>query len=136
MKIICISLLLLITSLSLQAGQPDYRSYFSYPDTQINIWIGDDHVKAIASENHSIPTVAGDVPSFNGGHENAVESPAESVHWRFIQKTDFGDLYLIDVEKGETLIKAVPVLYTGSPLEVYKHDDIRVVIQPVSSSVK
>jgi hypothetical protein len=136
MKTIYIPLFLVITSLSLQAGAPDYRSYFSYPDAQINIWIGDDHAKSIASENHSNPTIAGEVPSFNGGHENAQGGRADGVHWRFIEKTDFGDLYLIDVEKGDTSIKAVPVLYTGSPVEVYKHDDIRVVIQPVSSKVK
>lgn len=136
MKTILVPLLLLITSLSLQAGQPDYRSYFSHPDAQIDIWIGDTHSKSIAPENHSIPTVAGEVPEFQGGHEIAIDGRDDGVHWRFIEKTEFGDLYLIDVKKGETLIKAVPVLYTGSPLEVYKHDDIRVVIQPSSPNVR
>jgi len=112
-----------------RAGEPDYRSYFVHPDAQISIRIGSAHSQAVPFKNHSIPKDANEVPGFQSGFGTSGErADSPHVHWRFVQKTEFGDLYLFDISKRDTLIKAFPVLYTGSSLVAYNHDDVHVTI--------
>ena len=120
-----------------KAVDRDYRSFFSYPDTTIQIKIGTGVSNAITSKNHSIPQSPDELPTFNSGWGTSGDRPDNpSVHWRFLQRTKFGDVYLIDVNQNDTLVKAFALLYTGSRIVAYDSDGISVTIEPTPPLVK
>lgn len=127
-------LLLLLLSFAsaprLQAVDPDYRGFYSQPDAQIIIKIGDSESKEIPCKNHSIPETAQQQPVFQSGLEDSRRHAG--VQWSFIKKTSYGDVYLFTVEKDKVLVKAFSILYNGSTVEAYNNDDVRVTIEPLA----
>lgn len=120
-----------------KAREQHNRLYFSYPDTLIRITLGTGRSVAIPFKNHSVPRSIDELPVFHSGWGASGDRPDNpSVLWRFLQRTGFGDVYLIDVEKNEILLKAFPVLYTGSKVIAYDHDDISVVFEPSHPQAK
>ena len=130
-KIPLIFLILVVGALTASANEPDYRSYFTYPDSQIAIDWGDGHSKATPFKNHSVPKAASEIPSFLDGAGEDRSGRSAEVHWRFVQKTDSGDLYLISIYRNSKLLKEVPILYIGSTIVGYDRDGIKVTIEPV-----
>lgn len=131
-------LVLFAATMSAQAKEPDYRPYFTYPDTQITMVFdakGLDHSETIPFKNGSIPKTSSEISVFQGGWEMSGNRPDNPrVQWRFMGKTESGDLYLIAIYQKEHLIKEVPVLYTGSSVVAYDRDHISVTFEPTESA--
>ncbi len=51
------------------------------------------------------------------------------VEWRFVKKTDAGDLYIFDVHQDERLKKEFSVTYDGSSAVVYDRDQIAIAFE-------
>lgn len=124
-----IFLVLIGTAMSAFSTQPDYRSCFNYPDIQLTINIRDVHSELIPFKNHSIPKTTSEIPVFEGGAGKEASGYSAMVYWRFIQKTESGDLYLISITRNSKLLKEVPVLYTGSTVVGFDRDQIKVTFE-------
>ena len=127
-------LVLTLATMNAQAKEPDYRSYFTYPDVQVTIDFGDGHAVAIPFKNHLVPKTPSETPIFQSGSGEQGPGFDHRVEWRFIEKTESGDLYLIAIYQKEHLTKEVPVLYTGSSLVAYDRDHISVTFEPPDSA--
>jgi hypothetical protein len=126
-------LILFAAVMSAQAKEPDYRSYFNYPDVQITMDYGDQvgHAQTIPFKNHLNYKSPAKKTTFQGGWQMSGNRPDNPrVQWRFIEKTESGDLYLILIYQKEHLTKEVPVLYTGSSVVAYDRDHISVTFEP------
>jgi hypothetical protein len=129
-----LAILLTIATLSssISAEDRDWKSYFKYPDSRIVITIGSDTSRSVPYKNHSVPRNESEQPLFLGGFGTEGQRPDNpSVTWKFIQKTEYGDLYLFVIETGASFPRAIPALFTGSATElVYHRDNITVQIDP------
>jgi hypothetical protein len=95
----------------------------------INIGTGES--KAVPYKNHS--NYAGPKPIIffaSGFGVNDGGQIDEEVSWKFVEKTEYGDLYLFAVTNKGKLVKAIPALYDGLSVFTYSVDDIRVKIEP------
>jgi hypothetical protein len=114
------------------AANPDFRSYFAHPDVHITMDFGEaiGHATAIPWENHTEPTIAAPKPVFQGGWQMSGSRPDNPrVEWRFVKKTDAGDLYIFDVHQDERLKKEFSVTYDGSSAVVYDRDQIAIAFE-------
>jgi hypothetical protein len=131
-------LILSMATPSVQAREPDYRSYFTYPDAQLTVIFGhsygDGHAEALPFENHSIPKTSVEIPVFQGGYGESGPDYDNTVQWRFIQKTESGDMYLLSIYRKGHLIKEVPFLYTGSTVVAYDENKLKVLFEPTESA--
>jgi hypothetical protein len=127
-------LLLFAGAVSARAKDTDYRSYFTYPDTQVTVDFGDGHAVAIPFKNHSIPRNSSETPFFRCGHEEQGPGYSSRVQWRFVEKTETGDLYMVSIYKSHSLVKEAPVLYTGATLVAYDWNHIKVTLEPTGSA--
>jgi hypothetical protein len=130
-------LVLFTTTMSMQAKEPDYRSFFTYPDIQITMDFGTNvgHSQAIPFKNHTIPKTPDEIIVFQSGCQFSGNRPDNpTVQWRYLMKTESGDLYLFSIYQKEHLIKEVPVLYTGSSVIAYDRDNISVTLEPTQGA--
>jgi hypothetical protein len=125
---------LFAATITASAKEPNYRSYFTYPDAQITIDWGDGHAEIVPFKNHSIRKTSPETPCFAGGDGEDRSGRSVEVYWRFIQKTDSGDLYLISINQNAKLLKEVPILYTGSTVVAYDRGEIKITVRPVQST--
>jgi hypothetical protein len=128
-----IALAIAILPISVHADDRIWRSCFCYPDSQISIHIGTGTSKAIPYKNHFIPKHQSEHPFFTGGYgTEGQRSDNATVQWKFIQKTEYGDLYIFAITKGANPTIAIPALFTGtSTALVYDKDKITVQIDPL-----
>jgi len=136
-------ILTFVTASQVFALDLDYKACFAQPDCQIIIKIEDTHSETPPYKNHIIlkkmrpsqlihPTLENGQPIFLGGWQSIVQGKDQGrVSWEFIEKTEHGDLYLFTINKDDKLIKAVPVLYDGSSLQVYNQGNISISIEPL-----
>lgn len=130
MKLILLVLAFAV-SCSARAAETDFKSFFAYPDARIITKIGMADSKCVPYKNHTIPKTAGELPLFqNGFGRSGGDLNGFQVHWSFVKKTEYGDLYLFVLKKDDALVKAFPALYSGSTVIAYEHDGIQVVIEP------
>ena len=116
-----------------RATELDYASYFVHPHVQIVVNIGTGKSEAVPYKNHS--TSVGPKPKIFFGSGFGVKDGGqinEEVSWRFVEKSEYGDLYLFAVTNRGKLVKAFPALYDGLSVFTYSFDDIRVKIEPHS----
>ncbi len=126
-------LFVLQSMMTASATEPDYASCFAHPNAQIVINIGTDKSKVIPYKNRFHSAGPHSIISFSGGFGvDEVGKSDESVSWKFVQKTEYGDLYLFSVTNKGKLVKAFPALYDGQSVFTYSLDDIRVKIEPHS----
>jgi len=124
-------LLVLLIAPLLRAAETDYRSFFEYPDARIVINLGDGHSEGVPYKNHTNPQKPGESMVFsNGFGTNLGRTDEPFVSWRFIQKTEYGDLYLFTIEQKHVPVKAIPVLFSGQTVFAYNQDGIVVQIDP------
>lgn len=116
-----------ISAESAQATDADFRRYFAHPDVQIAMDFGKDvgHSQTIPFENHTNPTVESEKPVFQGGWQMSGSRPDNpSIQWKFVKKTDAGDLYVFDVYQYKKLKREFSLVYDGATSVVYKRDGI------------
>ena len=70
-------LILFAAVMSAQAKEPDYRSYFNYPDVQITMDFGADvgHAQAIPFKNHLNLETPAKILTFQGGWKMSGNRP-------------------------------------------------------------
>jgi hypothetical protein len=117
---------------AVHAGDADFKAFFAYPDTQIITEIAHVRSGGVPFKDHSNPKDPKEAPQFQSSCELNDETDHHKfgVFWRFIQKTEHGDVYLFTVQKDGTVLNAFAVLYSGSTLHAYQHDEIQIIIEP------
>lgn len=112
----------------------DYRAAFAYPDVELLIDLGaGGNSRLVPSKNYSITKPGDGKPVYTGVFSsNAGRADKPGVFWRFVQKTEAGDLYLLSITRDEKAVKEVPVLYAGTQKIAFDEDGVRVEFAPVS----
>jgi hypothetical protein len=125
-----IILVIAAISCSCNAGKDkplDTDSYFAYPRAVILIASGDEKAIADCSGCYSRPTPQQPEPYFSSGQEfeNGL-----SVTWEFVRKTEYGDVYLIVVDRPNKPESVTPVLFNGKAQMIVSTKDLTVQILP------
>jgi hypothetical protein len=87
----------------------------------------------VPAKNHGVVKPGDGKPLYTGGFSSNVSRPDKpGVFWRFVQKTEAGDLYLLSITRDEKAVNEVPVLYTGAHKIAFDEDGVRVEFTPAS----
>jgi hypothetical protein len=118
-----------------KADATDYRAAFAYPDVELVIDLGTGgRSRLVPAKNHNIVRTGEGKPVYTGGFSSNANRPEKpGVFWRFVQKTEAGDLYLLSITQNEKAVKEVPVLYTGTRQIAYDQDGVRVEFTPLTA---
>ncbi|HWF19003.1 MAG TPA: hypothetical protein VG754_07025 [Verrucomicrobiae bacterium] len=102
-------------------------SYFAYPRAAIVIESGKTKSEAECSKTYSVPTKQDMEPHFRSGTEF---EGGISVDWEFVRQTEFGDVYLIAIDRPGKPQNVVPVLFKGKAQTIISTNDLSVMILP------
>jgi hypothetical protein len=133
MKIIIATVTLGLALLCGIGAEIDSDRYFAFPRATLVAESGKQKVTAELSRNFAHPTPQQPEPKFSSGHEFSKDV---SVHWEFLRKTEFGDVYLVVIKRPGSPSDPVPVLFRGSEQTVIATNDLTVRILPKVPSKK
>ena len=109
----------------------DMDSYFNFPRATIIMESGKTKSVVECSANHTFPIPPGPNPEpyFGSGMVFANETGIEA-YWEFVRKTDYGDVYLIIVDRPNKPEAVTPVLFAGKAQTIISTNDLTIQMLP------